>query len=157
MKIALSTLLCLFTGAIATSLSIYGYPEGKSTKSGNEYVDMLQHKWIRDTIGPYYSVNTHISHNHMNNYHDTINTFIDNIVLIDRDYYYKENGSLHPFKNYDNSNCGSNVFCHNGNNMIDLLNTVKKYENGDIFHYKDIYFRYLHMKMKMLEEKLMNL
>jgi hypothetical protein len=41
--------------------------------------------------------------------------------------------------------------------MIDLLNTVKKYENGDIFHYQDIYFRYLHMKMKMLEEKLMNL
>jgi len=157
MKLTLSILLCLITVALATSLSIYGYPVDKSTKSGNEYVDMLQQKWIRDTIGPYYS-GTHRSHNPVNNYHDTINTFIDNIILIDRDYYYKENGSLHPFKNYDNTTpCGSNVFCRNGNNMIELLNTVKKYENGDIFYNKDIYFRYLHMKMKMLEEKLMNL
>jgi hypothetical protein len=156
MKLTLSTLLCLFTVALATSLSVYGYSEDKPSRTGNEYVDMLQHKWIRDTIGPYYSGNTRSSHRPVNNYHDTINTFIDNIVLIDRDYYYKENGSLHPFKNYDNRDCGSNVFCHNGNNMIDLLNIVKKYENGDIFSYGDMYFRYLHMKMKMLEEKLMN-
>ena len=156
MKLTLSILMCLITAALATSLSIYGYPEDKYTKSGNEYVDMLQHKWIRNTIGPYYSGNTHRSTVPVNNYHDTINTFIDNIILIDRDYYYKEKGSFHPFKNYDNSNCGSNVFCHNGNNMIDLLNAFKKYENGAIISYGDMYFRYLHMKMKMLEEKLMN-